>query len=136
MPEFRFNPDHPTPTVAAIFVGPKRSQKVRLVFDTGCAITEIDTQVMRFLGYTSEMKLSDVTVSGISGPVSKGELHEAKKFFVLGSQFKSEQVVSTDMKSIKEKGYHGLLGWNMIRHFYLEMHGPNGTLKAEKITQD
>ena len=67
MPEFRFDPNKPTPSVGALLVGPKRSIKLQLVFDTGCSITEIDSQIMSRAGFTEELKISDVSVSGVGG---------------------------------------------------------------------
>ena len=135
MREYRFDPNDPTPTVAAVLAGPKASMQLKLVFDTGCSITEIDTRIMRYLGYTRSLKVTDIDVKGVKGPSSDGELFDASAFYVFGSKFGTEQVVCSKLDNMKEDGYHGLLGWNMIRHFELEMNGPEGLLRVRKATQ-
>ena len=35
------------------------------------------------------------------------------------------------MEYLNEDGIDGLFGWDLIKKFYLEMHGPTGRLRAE-----
>ena len=68
-------------------------------------------------------------VQGAVGGVQEGYVVRVAKLSVFGIDFQNLPVLVYDFDNFKEQGIDGLLGWDVIKAFHLEMDGPNGLLK-------
>jgi len=51
MRSFQFDPKGRAPIVTALIQGPRRTRKVRLIFDTGAEMTQFHSATMLGIGY-------------------------------------------------------------------------------------
>ena len=129
MQSFKFNPKGRAPIVTALITGPRGTRKVRLIFDTGAETTQFHADTMHKIGYSSSDATAKATVIGAGGIEAEGYALNLQKLFVLGSMAESFQVAVYEMKHLNSRRLDGLLGWDVIRAFHLEMVGPEGILK-------
>ena len=116
------------PEIKALVVGPRSSQKINLVFDTGAASTQIDTGLIEDIGYSATNATSLMSVVGATGASQQGYIVEVHCIEFLGKKAENPQVGVYDFENFP--GVDGLLGWDIIRHLHIEMNGPNGILKV------
>jgi hypothetical protein len=128
MHEFHFSPIDSTPIVGAVIVGPCGTRKVRLVFDTGAAVTQVHIPTMAKVGYSPTRKVADAAAIGGGGKEDQGYVVRVDKFAVLGAKMTDVPIAAFHMQYLDDDGIDGLLGWDMIRQFHLEMKGPEGVL--------
>ncbi len=129
MREFRFNASQPAPVVSALLVGPNATRKVKLIFDTGAALTQFHEPTINKVGYSVKDKFADCVSSGTAGNPDQGYLIKASKLFVLGAKATDVPIGVFQMSNLEEDAIDGLLGWDLIREFHLEMNGPEGILR-------
>ena len=129
MREFRFDPLRRTPIVRALLVGPRQTSKVRLVFDTGAAMTQFHFATMRLVGYNESMKISDISITSTTMDEEHGYSVQASKLFVLGKRFENFPIAGYDMSRLARHGIDGLLGFDVISQLHLEVDGPEGVLR-------
>jgi hypothetical protein len=129
MREFRFDPLQPQPLVTALITGPKGTRRVRLILDTGCFITHLHTATANRLGYGPGSALRPLAAVGVGGKESEGYEIRSEKLFVLAAKLEGVRLGIFDLTHLMKDGIDGLLGWDVIRAFHLEMVGPTGLLK-------
>ena len=117
------------PVVDSRIHGPNKHRKVGLVFDTGSGITQVDTEFIERIGYSARDAVHVSGVQGAIGGVQEGYVVRVAKLSVFGIDFQNLPVLVYDFDNFKEQGIDGLLGWDVIKAFHLEMDGPNGLLK-------
>lgn len=130
MREYHFNPTLKTPLVRALLTGPRCTKHVRLVFDTGAAMTQFHQATMNFVGYNESLKIADAVVTSTTTDEEIGYVVEAQRLYVLGTRFDNIPIAGYDMSRLSDMGIDGLLGWDVIRTLHLEMVGPSGLLKV------
>ena len=130
MRSFHFNPASRAPIVTALITGPRGTRKVRLIFDTGAELTQFHADTMHKIGYSSSDAVAKTNVIGAGGIEGNGYIVNLQKLFVLGSKAETFQVGVFEMKYLNAQRLDGLLGWDVIRAFHLEMIGPEGILKV------
>ncbi len=130
MQSFNFNPKSRAPIVTALITGPRGTRKVRLIFDTGAETTQFHADTMHKIGYSSADAIANVDIMGAGGVEAQGYAVTLQKLFVLGSEAETFRVAVFDMKHLRSRRLDGLLGWDVIRAFHLEMVGPEGILKV------
>lgn len=124
----KFNRLQDLPIVFAWLGGKNQSRKVRLVFDTGASMTQLTTVVVEKLGYSARDGVHIVSAYGPAGPMQTGFSLHIAKLTVLGRQFHMPLVASYDYDNFADANIHGLLGFDLIKEFHLEMDGPKGEL--------
>ena len=124
-----FDPFQDIPLVDVFIQGPLAPKRLKLVFDTGCAVTQVDTSLMETAGYSISDGLEIINVHGPTGDEQEGYLVRAQSLKVFGKEFKDVEIGVYDFDNFSHYGIDGLLGWNVIRNFHLEMNGPDGVLK-------
>lgn len=129
MPSFHFNPRARAPIVSALVTGPKGTRKVRLIFDTGAEQTQFHADTIRKVGYSRRNVIAKANVIGVGGVESEGYVINLEKLFVLGSRAEGLNAAVFEMKHLNSRRLDGLLGWDVIRAFHLEMNGPEGILR-------
>jgi hypothetical protein len=130
MRDFHFDPRERTPIIKAILVGPKCSKQVRLVFDTGAALTQFDTHVIHAVGFGPSHKTAEAMMTGAScNDEQMGFIVRATKFFAVGKRFEDVEIASFNLSSLALAGIDGLLGFDLISRLHLEMDGPKGLLR-------
>ena len=130
MHSFSFNPRSRAPIVTALVKGPKRARRLRLIFDTGAEMTQFHSATMLEIGYESKDAIAKASVVGAEGVQSEGYVINLHKLIVLGSEAQTFNVGVFDMQHLQARRLDGLLGWDVIRAFHLEMDGPRGSLKV------
>ena len=60
----RFDRLQDIPIVDVLIRGPRCQERVRLVFDSGCGTTQIDTGLIESIGYTAREATHSITVKG------------------------------------------------------------------------
>ena len=128
MREYYINLSLGLPVVSALIAGPKRTKRVRLVFDTGSFMTQIHEGTMKSIGFSLEGLKPNLSIKGVTGPHEDAYSLQMNKFFVLGSMFNDISIATVDFKDWTKQGIDGLLGFDIIKHFHLEMDGPNEKL--------
>lgn len=129
MRSFRFNPKTRAPIITALITGPKASRKLRLIFDTGAEMTQLHAGKMFEIGYSTADAIAKARVVGVGGVEGEGYMIKLQKLFVLGCKAETLDVGVFEMPHLNSCKIDGLLGWDVIRAFHLEMHGPGGWLK-------
>jgi predicted aspartyl protease len=129
MRSFRFDPHGKAPIISALISGPHGTRKVRLIFDTGAEMTQIHTARVREVGHSPSTAVAKASVVGVGGVEAEGYVVNLEKLFVLGCKAENLHVEVFDMQYLSSKRLDGLLGWDVIKAFHLEMDGPNGLLK-------
>lgn len=130
---YRFKPNQQTPIVTAKLTGTSRRRAVRLVFDTGAATTQFHTPVLDGLGFSAATGISPTAAYGPAGPTQEGYLLQIKNLEVFGVAFNDLIVAAYDFDHLADSGIDGLLGFDLIQQFHLEMDGPNGVLNFFKL---
>jgi len=103
--------------------------KVSLNFDTGAAMTQFDTAVIDDLGYSAASDgVQMVSAVGPAGPLQSGYAFHLMGIEVLGKTFEQPLVAAYDFDNYSARGSKigGLLGFDLIKEFHLEMDGPKG----------
>ena len=129
---FRFNRKAWAPIVVAKLTGKTGSNlKVSLIFDTGAAMTQFNTAVIDDLGYSAASDGAHmVSAVGPAGPLQTGYAFHLREIEVLGRYFTSPLVAAYDFDNYSDRGTKigGLLGFDLIKEFHLEMNGAKGEL--------
>lgn len=126
---YKFNRANNTPLVLARIWGKGRVINVRLVFDTGAAFTQFSTSVIDRLGYSArDNGIEEVVVSGPTGPLETGYALQIDRLFVLGKNFSKPLVAAFDFDHLENANIDGLLGFDLIKEFHIEMNGSKGEL--------
>ena len=71
---YKFSRANDTPLVFAKLFGKGKPINVRLVFDTGAALTQFSTQIIEALGYSARDGIQEAVVSGPTGPLEKDDI--------------------------------------------------------------
>lgn len=129
MLEIEFDPLQTIPLVDALVEGPNGRRRVKLVLDTGCAVTQIDTGLMETMGYSISDSSNVISIHGPAGDEQEGYLVSARSLTIFGRSFENVAVGVYDFDNFSKYGIDGLLGWDIIRQFHIEMNGPDGLLK-------
>lgn len=129
MRELRFDPQGEAPIISAIISSPKGKRKVQLILDTGAERTQLHRRTMERLGYTEKVKTKIAKAIGVGGGHEEGYIVCIPRMSFLGSVVESVEIAVFDMDYLGDKNIEGLLGWDFIRQFHLEMDGPKGILK-------
>lgn len=129
MREYKFDPAAELPLVHALLKGPKGQVRVTLVFDSGCALTQVHNQILDAIGCSSTPNSPSVTISGVTGEGDPGYIVAVKSLHTLGSRFDAAEIAAVDFGKWAHSGIEGLLGWDIIRQFHFDMDGPKGILR-------
>ena len=128
MREVRFDTDVIIPTVEALFPGPHKSRHAQLVFDTGAGMTQLDVKLLEYAGYSAANAIGTGRVTGATGAESvEGYIIELPKLIVFGVPVEKVSVLAYDFDNFP--GIDGLLGFDVIKRFHLEIDRPKGVLK-------
>jgi hypothetical protein len=112
---YKINRDKNTPLISAKLVGTGNPINVRLVFDTGAALTQLSTRIVESLGYSARDGIEEVTVSGPTGPLERGYTLHLNKLTVLGKIFSKPLVAAFDFDHLEKANIDGLLGFDLIK---------------------
>ncbi|RIL06879.1 MAG: hypothetical protein DCC75_10475 [Proteobacteria bacterium] len=129
MREYRFDPQGQLPVVRSTIIGPKGQKQVTLVFDSGCAETQIHHKVLSLVGCGEDQKIRDVTVAGAYGEGEPAFVVIMPCLRAIGERFEGIEIIGIDFSKWADAGIEGLLGWDLIRSLHFEMNGPQGLLK-------
>jgi len=130
MREYRFDPSGELPVVRALLKGPRGQKQVTLVFDSGCALTQVHHQILSLIGCGEKEKSKTVSIGGVTGPGEPAFVVSLTELRVLGTRFEGAEIAGIDFSKWARSGIEGLLGWDLIKHFHFDMNGPNGLLKV------
>lgn len=130
MREYKFDPAAELPLVHALIKGPKGQLRVTLVFDSGCALTQVHNQILETIGYTDSASSKSITISGVTGEGDAAFIVQVESLRTLGSRFDHAEIAGVDFSKWAHSGIEGLLGWDIIRQFHFDMDGPAGILKV------
>ena len=125
---YRFSRTSNTPLVFAKLVGKGKPINVRLVFDTGAALTQFSTRIIESLGYSARDGIQEAVVSGPTGPLQSGYTLHIEELTVLGKKFSLPLVAAFDFDHLDNANIDGLLGFDLIKEFQLELNGQKGEL--------
>lgn len=128
MQEIALSKTDSLPFVQALAVSPERRQRVRLVFDTGAAVTQFDVKVIEGLGFSARDAFGLAAVRGCTGEAVDGYLVKLKLLSLFGRHFKDVPVLAYDFAHADQ--IDGLLGFDLIRTMHLELNGPRGQLRV------
>ncbi len=115
--------------VDALVFGPRKHERVKLVFDSGCGKTQIDTGVIESIGYSAKDSIGVTIVKGPSGDTQEGYLVKAKDFQLFGISFENMEIGAHDFDQFSKYEIDGLLGFDVIKQLRFELDGPEGLLK-------
>ena len=124
---FTFDPVGDIPIVSARIRGPRKTRRVRLVFDTGSAISQIDTGSIEDIGYSASTAEQIVSIQSAVGESIPGYLLRIDSLSVFGLDFRNQPVGAFDFDNFDQHRIDGLLGFDLIKQLHLELNGPAGT---------
>ena len=128
MKVINFDREQAIPLVDARLYSPVRNRRIALVFDTGSAITQIDTEFIERLGYSASDAERISGVKAAVGDVQEGYILRLKKLAIFGVEFTDLPVLVSDFDNFKDDGVDGLLGFDVIKELDLEFRGKEGLL--------
>ena len=128
MKKFPFDREPEIPIVTARVYGPRDWAKIRLVFDPGSAISQIDTGIIDEIGYSAKSAHFVSSIQGPAGDSQPGYVLTIDRLIVFGITFNSLTVGAFDFDNFSKDGIDGLLGFDLIKQLHLEMNGPKGEL--------
>lgn len=121
------------PIVDAIISGPITHERVRLVFDSGCGLTQIDTGFIESIGYSAIDAKRTMSVRGPVGQEAQGYVVGLESFKLFGYSISNLEVGVYDFDNFAHFGIDGLLGFDLIKQMHFELNGPEGLLKIFDI---
>jgi len=130
MLELHFDPLGDAPDISAVIRSPKGTRKIQLILDAGSERTQLDRRTMQRLGYTEESTTRNVKARGVGGAEENGYMVRVPRIAFLGSVAENVEIAVFDMDYLGDKNMDGLLGWDFVRQFHLEMLGPEGILRV------
>lgn len=116
------------PEIEVLISGPRSKQRVNLIFDTGAAITQIDTGLIEDIGFSASNAIHRMNVVGATGTAQEGYIVEVDSLIFLGKKFNAPQVGVYDFDNFP--GVDGLLGWDIISKLHIEMLGSEGIIRV------
>ena len=123
-----FDPDAVIPIVNVKVRGPAASYRARLVFDTGCGLTQLNTDVVEFIGYSAAQGEQVIRISGATGEAQQGYSISVAGLSLFGRRFRNVLVGAMDFEHLGRQRIDGLLGWDVIKKLRIELDGPRGRL--------
>ena len=124
-----FDRSQDVPIVDAKIRGPLGARKVRLVFDTGCGLSQIDTSLIENIGYGAVDGDQRIQIHGATGESHQGYRLRIAELIFFGVKFKEVTVGALDFEFLGSHRIDGLLGFDLIKELHLEVNGPRGELK-------
>jgi hypothetical protein len=124
----RFDLAQDIPVVDAVLQGPRDGARARLVFDTGAAVTQLDTGFAEELGYSARDATEVTSVLGPAGDQQYGYLVRVQALSVLGHRFVDLAVAVFDFDIFTRYQIDGLLGFDVIKSLRPEPAVPAGIL--------
>jgi hypothetical protein len=111
----------------------EKTYTVPLIWDTGAALTLIDTKIIDYLGYSArEDGVQKSTLDGAGGR-SEGYLIRVPRFRCLGFTLPEFALSCHDMDT--KLGISGLLGMNFLEHFCIDVNYGSGEIhRMERIS--
>ncbi len=128
MREIVFDYDATIPVIDGHIRGPHRTHRVRLVFDTGCGLTQLNNHLIESIGYSAVDGEQAIAVSGVGGEIQQGYSVRIAGLAFFGQRFRNVLVGALDFEHLSRQRIDGLLGWDLIRKLHLELDGPQGKL--------
>lgn len=128
MREIVFDRSQVIPEIDAHVQGKTKMSRVRLVFDTGPGITQLDTAVMENMGYSAKDGEKLMRIHSAAGEAIEGYVVRVKRLSLFGIDLKDVAILCYDFDNYPE--IDGLLGFDLIKQLHLEMDGPQGVLKV------
>lgn len=125
-----FDASQDIPIIDALVRGPRDFHRIRLVFDTGAGMTQIDAAVIERLGYTPRDGEHRIAVTDSTGKSVEGYTIRLSELSLLGRRFEAPLVGAFDFTHFDTYAIHGLFGWDFIKTLHLEMNGPQGELNV------
>ena len=125
-----FDTTQDIPVVDAVVKGPRDLHRVRLVFDTGSGLTQLDTALVESLGYSAKDGLEHIFMTTAAGEEVEGYSLFVGSLSIFGKILHEVRVGAFDFTHYGRYKIHGLLGWDIIKTLDLEMRGPAGVLKV------
>ena len=122
------------PIVDAIISAPITYERVRLVFDSGCGLTQIDTGLIESIGYSAINAKRSMSVRGPVGDEVQGYVVGLESFKLFGYSISNLEVGVYDFDNFAHFSIDGLLGFDLIKQMHFELNGPQGLLKIFAIT--
>ena len=128
MQEIEIDRDADIPIIDVHIRGPRRTHRVRLVFDTGSVLTQLSNNLVESIGYTAADGEHVINLSGATGETQAGYSVRIAGLSFFGRRFRNVLVGSMDFEHLSRSRIDGLLGWDVIKELRLELDGPNGKL--------
>lgn len=128
-----FDRSQDIPIVDAIISGPITYERVRLVFDSGCGLTQSDTGLIESIGYSASDAKRTMSVRGPVGDQVHGDVISLESFKLFGYSISKFEVGVYDFDNFAHFGIDGLIGFDLIKQMHFELNGPEGSLKVFDI---
>lgn len=124
-----FDRSQDIPIVDAIISGPITYERVRLVFDSRCGLTQINTGLIESIGYSASNAKRTMSVRGPVDSEVQGYVVSLESFKLFGYSISNLEVGVYDFDNFAHFGIDGLLGFDLIKQMHFELNGPQGLLK-------
>ena len=105
----------------------EKTTQGKLVFDTGSGLTQVDVDLIEYLGYSARDALGIRSVKGATGDAVEGYIVRIASHVLFENELKDSCVLTYDFK--EHGGINGLLGWDLIQRLHLELDGTAGLIK-------
>ncbi len=130
MREYRFDPSGELPVIRVALRGSKSEKKATCVLDTGCSFTQVHFEILEMIGCGQDRRLKDVTIAGVTGESDSAFVSSVDSMKLFGNRLERVEIAGVDFSKWAKSDIEGLIGWDIIRAFHLEMIGPEGILKV------
>lgn len=133
MRKINFNKHDDLPIVDAVISGPISHERVRLVFDSGCSLTQIDTGFIESIGYSVTNAKQRISVRGPVGDTAEGYIVEVASLNLFGFSLANLDIGVYDFDNCSHFGIDGLIGFDLIKKMHFELNGSQGVLRLFDI---
>jgi len=118
--------------IVSAWVWGRRDEKarLRLVVDTGAAVTLVAPDVLDQLGYSARDGEARTTIRSAIGE-EPGYLLRVKRFRALGYRLDELLIHVHDLPGGHD--IDGLLGWNFLQHFNVELRPTEGRIRVTPV---
>ena len=134
MQVINFDRSQDIPIIDAVISGPMTHERVRLVFDSGYGLTQIDTGLMESIGYSVAHAKRIMAVKGPVGDEIQGYVVGLDRLKLFGFSISKLDVGVYDFDNFAHYGIDGLLGFDLIKQMHFELNGPQGLLNVSGIS--
>lgn len=87
-------------------------------------------EILEIIGCGKDKRIRNVKIAGVSGDGESAFVSSVDCLKLFGSCIEPVEIAGVDFSKWAKADIEGLIGWDLIRTFHLDMNGPEGILRV------